>query len=99
MLKDRFLGVLFLPQLWDSSFLFVSEIPNHFIAPVPKSNSALHFEAAIFNFTKQPRGSYMEPNVLSVFSFDSNERFFVCTPNKKVYSAWLQQEPVPCFFV
>lgn len=98
MLKDRFWGVLFLSQMWESCFLFVSEMPNHFISPVPKSNSALCFEAAIFSFTEWPKDSYTEQNVLSVFNFDSNERLLVCTPNKKLYSAWLQQQPVPWVF-
>jgi len=74
-------------------------MPNHFIAPVSKSNSALCFEAAIFSFTERPKESHMKPNVLSVFSFDWDERFLVCTPNKKLCSAWFQQVPVPCFFV
>lgn len=83
----------------ERSFPFVSEMPNHFIAPVPKSNSAFHFKATIFSFTEQSKESYTDQNVLSVFNFHSKERFLVCTPNKKLCFAWLQQEPVSCFFV
>lgn len=98
MVKDRcFGGVNFFPQMWQKSFLFVSEMPNHFIAPF--SNSAFHFEGTVFSFTKWSKASYVEQNVLSVFNFDSEDRFLVCTPNKKLCLAWLQQEPVPCFFV
>lgn len=68
MLKDRLLGgTIPLPSL-GKVFYCVSEIPNHFIAQVPKSNSAL-------NGLREVTRSKM----FSVFNFESNERFLVCT--------------------
>lgn len=65
MLKDRFFGgTIPLPNV-GKVFYFVSEMPNDLIAPVPKSNSALDFEAAIFSFTEWLKESYMAQNVFS----------------------------------
>lgn len=95
-LKNRFWGVLFLSQMRESYFLFVSEMSNYFTAPVPRSTSALCLEdGRSFSITEQPKESSTEQQVLSVFGVDLNERGLVCSPNPELCSAGLNVSPFP----